>query len=123
MREGKRIDRVADLIRKEVAELFIRTLKDPRFERVTITRVNLTADYRLARVRFSVPGPSEEREKTLKGLNHARGYIRKELARRINLRHTPELQFEFDPSIEYGVRISQVFQALHQRREEDGDEH
>lgn len=119
--EGRRLDRVADLIRKEVAELFLRTIKDPRIEQVTITRVNLSGDFRLAKIRFSVPGTSEERERALRGLNSAKGYIRRELAKRINLRHTPELRFEFDPSIEYSVRISQVFQALH-HGEEDGDE-
>ncbi|MCX8116372.1 MAG: 30S ribosome-binding factor RbfA [Desulfobacterota bacterium] len=120
--EGKRIDRVADLIRKEVAELFLRTVKDPRVEQVTITRVKLTGDFRLARIRFSVPGTIEERERALEGLNSAKGYIRRELARRVNLRHTPELRFEFDPSIEYSVRIGQVFHALHRQEGEGKDE-
>lgn len=119
--EGKRSDKVADLIHKEVSELFVRTIKDPRIGLITITRVTVTPDCRLARIHFSVPGSMEEREKSIQGLDSAKGYIRRELARRLNLRYTPEILFQFDPSIEYAIHIAEVIQSL-KKEEENSDE-
>jgi len=120
--EGKRSEKIADLIRKEVSEMFLRTVKDPRIGLITITRVQVTEDCRLARIYFSVPGSGEERERSMEGLNSARGYVRRELARRVNLRYTPEIIFKFDPSIEYAIHIGEVLQSLQKEREEDPDE-
>jgi len=120
--EGKRSEKVADLIRKEVSEMFVKTVRDPRIGLITITRVRVTQDCRLARIHFSVPGSVEEREKAMEGLDSAKGYIRKELARRVNLRYTPEILFEFDPSIEYAIHIGKVLQSLQKEREESPDE-
>lgn len=120
--EGKRSEKVADLIRKEVAEMFLKTVKDPRIGLITITRVTVTEDCRLARIYFSVPGTVEEREKSVKGIESAKGYIRRELARRVNLRYTPEIIFEFDSSIEYAIHIGEVLESLKKEREENPDE-
>ncbi|MBS3906079.1 MAG: 30S ribosome-binding factor RbfA [Syntrophaceae bacterium] len=120
--EGKRSEKVADLIRKEVSEMFVKTVRDPRIGLITITRVTVTQDCRLARIHFSVPGSVEERERAMEGLDSAKGYIRKELARRVNLRYTPEILFEFDPSIEYAIHIGEVLQSLQKEREEKPDE-
>lgn len=111
---------MADLIRKEVSELFVKTVKDPRIGLITITRVTVTTDCRLARIHFSVPGSTEERERSLQGLDSAKGYIRRELARRLNLRYTPEILFQFDPSIEYAIHIEEVLQSL--KKEENRNE-
>jgi ribosome-binding factor A len=119
--EGRRSDKIADLIRKEVSEMFLRTVKDPRIGLITITRVQVTEDCRLARIYFSVPGSEEERERSMEGLNSAKGYVRRELARRVNLRYTPEIIFKFDPSIEYAIHISEVLQSLQKESEEDPD--
>lgn len=110
------------MIRKEVSEMFVKTVRDPRIGLITITRVTVTQDCRLARIHFSVPGSVEEREKAMEGLDSAKGYIRKELARRVNLRYTPEILFEFDPSIEYAIHIGKVLQSLQKEREESPDE-
>ncbi|MBM4338600.1 MAG: 30S ribosome-binding factor RbfA [Deltaproteobacteria bacterium] len=120
--EGKRSDKVADLIHKEVSEMLVRTVKDPRIGLITITRVKVTDDCRSAKIYFSVPGSAAERERSIKGLGSATGYIRRELARRINLRYTPEIMFEFDPSIEYAIHIGEVLQSLQKEREENPDE-
>jgi ribosome-binding factor A len=120
--EGKRSEKVADLIRKEVSGMFVKTIKDPRIGFVTITRVTVTEDCRSARIHFSVPGSVEERTRSMKGLDSARGYIRRELARRVNLRYTPEITFEFDPSIEYAIHIGEVLQSLQEEKEEKPDE-
>jgi ribosome-binding factor A len=120
--EGKRSEKVADLIHKEISDLLVRTVKDPRIGLITITKVKVAEDCRSARIYFSVPGSDEEREKSLQGLSSATGYIRRELARRINLRYTPEIAFEFDPSIEYAIHIGEVLQSLQKEREEDPGE-
>lgn len=121
MMEGKRSEKVADLIQKEVSQMLVKTVKDPRIGFVTITKVMVTEDYRLAKVYFSVAGSSEERESSMKGLNSAKGYIRKELGRRINLRYTPEIMFKFDASIEYAIHIGEVLQYLQKEKEKDED--
>jgi ribosome-binding factor A len=119
--EGKRSDKVADLIRKEVSELFVKTVKDPRIGLITITRVTVTPDCRIARIHFSVPGSEEERDRSIQGIESAKGYIRRELARRLNLRYTPEIHFQFDPSIEYAIHIAEVIESL-KKEESKADE-
>jgi ribosome-binding factor A len=122
MLEGKRSERVADLIHKEISEMLIRSIKDPRIGFVTITRVTVSDDIRLAKVYFSVTGSQSEREKSLTGLNSARGFVRKELGRRMRLKHTPDITFHFDPSIEYAIHIAEVIQQLHREEGEDENE-
>jgi ribosome-binding factor A len=120
--EGKRSEKVADLIHQEISEMLIKTVKDPRIGFVTITRVAVTEDCRSAKVYFSVAGTQEERERSMKGLNSARGYVRKELGRRIRLRYTPEIVFKFDPSIEYAIHIGEVLRHLNGEEKRDEDE-
>jgi ribosome-binding factor A len=115
--EGKRSERVADLVRKEISEMLIRSIKDPRIGFVTITRVTVTDDCRSAKIYYSVVGSPEEREQSLEGLNSAKGYIRRELGHRMKLKYTPEIVFQFDPSIEYAVHMEEV---IHQLQEERG---
>ena len=123
MPEGKRSEKVADLIRKEVSEMILlKTIKDPRIGFLTITRVSVSDDCRMARIYFSVMGGVEEQHRSLEGLNSARGYVRKELGRRISLRYTPEITFQFDPSIEYAIHIEEVFQHIQEEREKDEGE-
>jgi len=117
--EGKRSEKVADLIRREVSEMLVRSVKDPRIEWVTITRVIVTEDCRLAKIYFSVAGSPEEKERSSQGLESAKGYIRKELGRRIRLRYTPEIKFQFDPSIEYAIHMEEVFQDIQREKEKD----
>ncbi|MDI7258672.1 MAG: 30S ribosome-binding factor RbfA [Thermodesulfobacteriota bacterium] len=119
--EGKRSEKVADLIRKEVSEMLVKRIKDPRIGFVTITKVMVTEDCRLARIYYSVSGSIEERGRSMQGLDSAKGYIRRELARRVNLRYAPEIIFQFDPSIEYAIHIGEILQSLQKEREKDED--
>jgi ribosome-binding factor A len=119
---GKRSEKVADLIHKEISEMLVKSLKDPRIGFVTITRVAVSGDCRFAKIYFSVMGSLAERKKSAKGLDSAKGYIRKELGRRMGLRYTPEIMFQFDPSIEYAIHIGEVIEHLHQKEEKDGHE-
>jgi len=120
--EGKRSEKVADLIQKEISQMLVKSIKDPRIGFVTITRVNVSEDCRLAKVYFSVAGTLEERESSVKGLDSAKGYVRKELGRRIRLRYTPEIIFQFDPSIEYSIHMEELIQSIHREKEANGDE-
>jgi len=120
--EGKRSEKVADLIQKEISEMLLKTLKDPRIGFVTITRVSVSEDCRLAKVYFSVTGTLTERKRSTEGLNSAKGYVRKELGRRMRLKYTPEIMFQFDPSIEYAIHIGEVIHQLKQEREKGEDE-
>ena len=120
--EGKRSEKVADLIQREISQMLVKTLKDPRIGFVTITKVVVSEDCRVAKVYFSVVGTLTERERSTKGLNSAKGYVRKELGRRMGLRHTPEIMFQFDPSIEYAIHIGEVIHHLEQEREKNKDE-
>ncbi len=120
--EGKRSEKVADLIQKEISQMLVKSIKDPRIGFVTITRVMVSEDCRFAKVYFSVAGNLAERENSMKGLDSAKGYIRKELGRRIRLRYTPEILFLFDPSIEYAIHMEELIQSLHREKEPNGDE-
>ncbi len=122
MSEGKRSVKVADAIRKEVGEMLVKSLKDPRIGFVTITRVTVTDDCRSAKVYFSVMGSLAERENSEKGLISATGFVRKELGKRLRLRYTPEVVFQFDPSVEYAIHIEEVLRQLHKEEEQNGED-
>jgi len=120
--EGKRSEKVADLIQREVAEMLVKSIKDPRIGFVTITKVTVSEDCRFAKVYFSVAGTLAERESSGKGLESAKGYVRKELGRRLRLRYTPEIVFQFDPSIEYAIHMEEVIRNIHRGEEPNGEE-
>jgi ribosome-binding factor A len=120
--EGKRSEKVADLIQKEISQMLVKSIKDPRIGFVTITKVSVSEDCRFAKVYFSVVGTPAERERSVKGLDSAKGFVRKELGRRIRLRYTPEILFQFDPSIEYAIHMGELIQTIQQEKEPNGDE-
>ena len=98
---------------KEVLSEGIGELKDPRIGFVTVTGVRTSPDLRQARVRVSVLGNPDEQKASIKGLVSAKGLIRHELGRRLeNLKYSPELRFELDPSIEYSVHISELLKEV-----------
>jgi ribosome-binding factor A len=108
-----RADQVGAQVREEIMGIIRRELKDPRIGFVSITGVRMSPDLRSARVRISVLGDEEQQQATLKGLKSARGLIRHELGRTLqNLKFSPELRFELDPSIEYSVRISKMLREI-----------
>ncbi len=113
----RRAERVNDLLREEISEIVLRELKDPRLGGlISITQVEASPDFRHARVFFSVMGTDDERASSLKALNAANGYIRRELRTRLkSLRSVPEMDFRLDDSIERGARLSAL---LHQVAEE-----
>lgn len=103
-----RAGRAGEQIKKELSQLIQMELKDPRIGFITVTGVDITNDLSLAKVYLSVFGDEEARENTLKALEKAKGFLRSELGKRIQFRHTPELMFKLDSSIEYGSRIEKI---------------
>lgn len=107
--------RLNHLLREELSELLRRQVKDPRLEAmVTITDVAISADLRHARVLVSVMGTDDEKKAVLQGLDSALGYLRHELASRLDLRHIPELTFEADDSLERGDRLVRLMKDINQ---------
>ncbi len=101
-----RIERVNSLIRQEISELLQRQVKDPRLSSlVTVTGVSTSPDLRYAKVFVSRIGSKEEKQETLSVLAAASGFFRNELAKRLRLRHIPELSFQWDVSIERGDHL------------------
>lgn len=114
---SRRTDRVSDLLRAELAELLLREVHDPRVKLATVTAVDVSPDLRRAVVRISALGEDQQRQETIAGLRHARGFLRTELAHRLRLRATPELVFELDRGAEHSQQISDLLESLHGRDE------
>jgi ribosome-binding factor A len=103
--------RVNESVRQVLSEEVGR-LKDPRIGFVTVTGVETSADLRHARVYVSVLGSKHKREQTLAGLAAAHGVLQARLARELRMKRTPTLVFEYDPSVEEGVRMSKLIDGL-----------
>jgi ribosome-binding factor A len=107
----ERMRRVNEAIREALAEA-IGELKDPRIGFVTVTGVKTSTDLRQARVFVSVLGNERKRENTLAGLASAHGVLQAKLASELRMKRTPQLAFEYDPTVEEGVRMSQLIDEL-----------
>jgi len=111
-----RMEKVNQLMKKEIGTIIQRAMKDPRLTFVTITSANVSSDLHDAKISFSVLGDSQEAEVIREILNHASGYIRKIVGRRITLRNTPHLEFVYDSSIEYSARIEKTLKEINEDR-------
>ena len=103
-----RRDRVAEQVRREIAELIRSELKDPRVGMISITDVEVTPDYAHAKVFFSTLGGAAQVPDVLAGLGKASGFLRRELGKRIRIHTTPQLHFVFDQSLERGMDMDQL---------------
>ena len=103
-----RMRRVDEAVRAVLSEAIAKDLQDPRVGFVTVTAVKTSPDLRYARVYVSVLGDDHAREQTLAGLRSAHGYLQGKVAAELTLKHTPTLTFEYDESIDRGMRISQL---------------
>lgn len=113
---SRRVERVARAIKEEVSKIIQEEVKDPRIGFITITDVELSDDLRHAKVFVSVYGDEskKEKEKALRGLSSAAGFIRKEMGKKIKLRYTPEVVFKWDRSIERGAHIEELLRQIKQ---------
>lgn len=110
-RDSSRSRRVAEQIRRDLAELIRLEVKDPRLSLVTLTDVEVTPDFAHAKVFYTALADGERLTELGEGLAHAAGFLRRELGRRIKIHHLPELHFVHDASIENGSRLSQLIDA------------
>ena len=111
--QGKRLERVNQLMKEEISRLVQRELKDPRLGFVTITEVDVTPDLRQAKVYVSVLGAEDKWVASFKALESARGFIWSALRKNLDLRVTPQLLFRPDRSMEHAARMSALLAGLH----------
>ena len=114
---SNRPSRVAEQIRMDLTELLAREVQDPGIGFLTLTRVEVTADLQHARVYYTTMGDDKARKETGRALERARPFLRRQLGRRLRLRHVPDLQFFFDDSVERHDRIERILQELRTERE------
>ena len=112
-------------VQRELSEIIRLEIKDPRIHPMTtVVAVSVTPDLKFCKAYISVLGDDEAKKNTIAGLKNAEGYIRRQLAKSINLRNTPEIRFILDESIEYGVTMSKLIDQVTRKEEvqEDGED-
>ena len=108
-----RPERVAELIKREAADILENDLNDPRVSGfISVTDAEVTPDLSFARIYVSVLAPGEEAERVLKALEHAAPFVRRQLAPRLKLREMPEIRFVRDDSMERGARVDELLRKL-----------
>ncbi len=113
-----RLGRIEEEYRKELSQIISYELKNPNVTgMISVTKVKVTNDLKYAKVYVSILN-SKNVKSTLAGLKKSSGFIRSELARKVNLRNTPELIFELDDSMEYGTKIDQILKEILPKKEE-----
>lgn len=114
--------RINGEVQRELSNI-IRNLKDPRVGiMTTVTAVEVAPDLKTCKAYISVLGDEEAKADTMAGLKSAAGFIRRELARTVNLRNTPEIRFIMDESIEYGMKMSKIIDDLNKSEEKKNEE-
>ena len=124
MAQGRRVERVAALVRREVSEMLINGIRDERVHQggmVSITSVEVAGDLQHCRIFISVLGSEEDKAQVLAGLKAASSYVRGELGRRLKLRRTPEVVFLIDKGLERGTSVLSLLNRLGEEREARGE--
>jgi ribosome-binding factor A len=119
--EQKRSSRVAEAIRNELSMLIISKAQDPRLQNLSISRVDVTDDLSLARIFFTVLGDKKEAKAAEEGLQRAKGFMRSHIARTLNLRFTPDLQFRYDDVVGKVAELEEIFQEIANERKSRDD--
>jgi ribosome-binding factor A len=109
-----RVEKVAAQLRDEISDILARRVSDPRVGLVAVIEVDLSPDLGVAKVHVSTIGNNDERRASMAALDHARGFVRRELAAQMrNLRRIPEIRFVDDHNMEYAIHIGEVIEQLH----------
>lgn len=120
----RRTERINNLIRQEISGLLRQQVNDPRLSSfISVTKVSTSRDLGHAKVFVSALGNETNKREILQGFTAASGFLRRELARRLRIRHIPELSFHFDSSIERGAEILKLIEQVTLNSTEDKDEH
>ena len=115
--------RINGEVMKELSLIIRQEIKDPRIHMMTsVTSVEVAPDLKTCKAYISVMGSDEEKKDTIAGLRSAEGYVRRQLAKRLNLRNTPEIRFVLDQSIEYGVHMSRLIDEVNKETPERDEE-
>lgn len=115
-----RSGRVNEEIKREVSDIIQNDIRDPRLSAmVSVTKVNVTPDFRYAKVYVSIFGDEASKNNSLQAIKSSAGFIRRELGQRVNLRYTPEIIVELDTSIEYGMHINSLLHKIKEKNEND----
>lgn len=109
-------ERIGEALKEEIATIIEGELGDPRIGLANVSEVHLSPDGRSARVFIVVEGTDEEAAETMKGLDAAKNFIRRELTERLRLRQAPELFFQLDRTDQYGSRIDELLERIEKRR-------
>lgn len=118
MAQGSRPERVGDQLRQELAELITREVHDPGIGFLTLTRVKVTPDLQQARAFYTTIGDERQRRETARALVRATPFLRRQVGRRLRLKHVPELEFHYDESIEQQDRIERIILDIQAERAE-----
>jgi len=118
MSTSRRQKRVAEMLMEELSVMVALELRDPRLQLASVTAVEVSPDLRHARVYISHLGSREDEPGILKALEHASGYLRRELAQRMILRYIPTLSFHIDDTLARAQRIDEIIEKLHEHDEE-----
>ena len=123
MAQGRRVERVAALIRREMSELLRSGIRDERVQQgmVSITQVEVAGDLQHCRIFVSVYGSDDDRAQAMAGLKAASPYVKGELARRLQMRRTPEVVFQLDRGLEKGSTVLGLLQRLEEERQQRGE--
>jgi len=108
----KRAVRVSESIKREISVMLTQEVKDPGIHFVTVTTVEVGDDLRHAKIFVSVLGDEKTRQESMKGLERAKGFLKGELGRRLQLRYTPELHFHLDQSLDHAMKIKGILNKI-----------
>ncbi|MBF0224705.1 MAG: 30S ribosome-binding factor RbfA [Desulfobacterales bacterium] len=112
MKSFSRTERISALLQRNLSDILHKEIKDPRLEQITITHVKVSNDLKHARVFFCHSGKNRTKEEIIEGLNSAKGYMKRVLAKNLDLRYMPELNFNYDESFDYAQRIDLELRKL-----------
>jgi ribosome-binding factor A len=123
MSNGRRVARVAALIRREISQLLINGIRDERVQQgiITITEVEVSGDLQHCKIFVSIYGEENEKNLVMSGLHAASGFLRGELGRKLQLRRAPEIVFQLDRALEKGTSLLTLLESLDKERKVDGD--
>lgn len=120
--EKKRSVRVADAIRMELAVLMLEKVRDPNLAEVYISRVEVTDDMKIARIFFTLLSGKKKSVAAEKALQNARGFMRSHIAKTLNMRYTPDLQFRYDDTAEKVAQVESLFREIENERKDRGED-
>lgn len=118
--QGKRISRISALIKEELGTILTTKVRDPRIGFVTVTDVSVSEDLKYAKIFVSAMGTEEQKQKSLEGLEHSRGFLQKDIAATLKLRLTPHLIFVLDSTLDEAMKIDAIIHELHKEETPKG---